>query len=77
MMPSPPIHRCTAARRSDRLSPGNGPACAGPQVWPANPVEQTAIRSFTPALTPALKPSRPHRRSRLNLSSTLADAKSP
>ena len=80
MIPSPPIDHRTDARRSDRLSPGSGAACAGPQVWP---VLAPQILSSNPRSARSRQHPRPNferrrldRRSGLS-SSTRADAKSP
>lgn len=59
MMPSSSIQHRIETRNSGRPSPGNTPVCAGSarlaRDRTANPVEQRAIRSCTPAPTPKIR----------------------
>jgi len=81
MMPWPPIHHRTDARRSHRLAPGSAHACAGTQVWP------TVLARISPSKPPSARlcqyarpiftPQRRGRRSRPNFSNTHPDPKSP
>jgi hypothetical protein len=81
MMTSPPIHRRTDARHFARLSPGSAPACAGSRLWPVGapqiPYSNPPSDRSRQYPRPSFLPRRQGRRSRLNFSNALAEAKSP
>jgi hypothetical protein len=81
MMPSSPIQHRIETRNSGRLSPGNTPACAGPQDWsviapqiPSSNVRSARARQHQ---RPRFERKRSNRQPHLSVPNTPAYAKSP